>query len=150
MAKPTTYKGSLVAIYLETATTGIFAKPCGLNNVTITANKNSQDTNVPDCEDPEAPQWIERDVESLDMSVTGSGVLAAEALETWWDAFSSTETVNARIYVGALTDVTNGYFWEGEFHLTSFEVTGQTGQRAQVSISLASSGEVIKTAVTAP
>lgn len=150
MAKPTTYKGSLVAIYLETATPDTFAKPCGLNNVNITFNKSSQDTNVPDCEDPEAPQWVERDVESLDMAVTGEGVLAAEALDTWWDAFASTDTVNARIYVGGQTDIVNGHFWEGAFHLNSFAVTGQTGQRAQVSISLASSGEVTKTAVTAP
>lgn len=149
MAKPTTYKGSLVAIYLETATPGTYAKPCGLNNHTVTFSKNATEVNVPDCDDPEAPQWIERDVESLDLAVSGEGILAAEALDTWWAAFDSTTVVKGRIYLGALTDTVNGYYWSGDFHVTSFEVTGQVGQRATVSLALASSGPITRTKITA-
>lgn len=144
MAKPTTYKGSLVAIYLEsTLTPGTFIKPCGLNNHTVTFTKNAQEVTVPDCDDPEAPQWIERDVESLDFSATGEGILAVEAIEEWWTAFNSTDPINARIYIGAPADAINGYFWEGAIHLNSFEIQGQTGQRATVSIGVVSSGELV-------
>lgn len=150
MAKPTTYKGSLVAIYLEDPDTpGDFIKPCGLNQSSISFTKNAQEVNVPDCDDPEAPQWIERDVESLDFSASGSGILAAESVDAWWDYYNQTDSVNARIYVGALTDVTNGYFWAGKVHVSQFDVEGQTGTRATVSLSLVSDGEMTFTKITA-
>lgn len=152
MAKPTTYKGSLVAIYLkdpaDVTAPFTFLKPCGLNNHTVTFTKNAQEVNVPDCDDPELPQWIERDVESLDFSASGEGILAAESIEAWWDYFNSTDAVLARIYIGAITDTTNGYFWEGLVHVNNFEVTGQVGTRATVSVSVVSSGEMTFTAVT--
>jgi len=144
MAKPTTYKGSLVAIYLEsTLTPGTYIKPCGLNNHTFSFTKNAQEIAIPDCDDPELPQWLERDVESLDFSGSGEGVLAAESINDWWDAFNSTDAINARLYIGALTDTTNGYYWEGMIHVTGFEITGQVGQRATVSISVVSTGELV-------
>jgi hypothetical protein len=151
MAKPTTYKGSLVAIYLEDPDTPeTYIKPCGLNSHSVSFTKNAQEINVPDCDDPEAPQWVERDVESLDFSASGEGILAAEAIGDWWGYFNSTEPVNARIYVGATDDDENGHYWEGAVHVNSFEVSGQTGQRATVSVGIVSSGEMTFNPVPAP
>lgn len=147
MAKPTTYVGSNVYIQLETATAGTFTRPCGLTNHTVSFTKNMQEIDVPDCDDLEAPAWIERGVQSLDFSADGSGVLAAESIERWWDAFNSTESVNARVYVGAVTDTTNGYFWAGKVHVSGFDVTGERGGKAQASIKLVSDGEMVFTPV---
>ena len=57
-------------------------------------------------------------------------------------------SVNARIYVGAVTDAVNGYYWAGAVHLSGFEVTGERGNKAQVSVTLVSDGEMVFTAVT--
>jgi len=125
MAKPTTYVGSSVAIFLESTTTpGTYLRPCGLTNHTISFSKNATEVNVPDCDDPELPSWIERGVESLDFSGSGSGVLAAEAVDNWWNAFNTTESINARIYIGKPDDAANGRYWQGKIHVTGFEVTG--------------------------
>lgn len=149
MAKPTTYKGSLVAIYLEDPDVpGTFIKPCGLNRHSVQFTKNAEEVEVPDCDDPEAPQWIERDVRSLDMSANGEGILAAESINDWWNAFNTTDTVNARVYVGAVNDTQNGYFWAGAVHVNNFQVEGQTGQRATVTIGVVSSGEMVFTPVS--
>lgn len=148
MAKPTTYVGSSVAIYLEDAPAGTFTRPCGLNNHSFSFSKNTQDVTVPDCDDPELAAWIERGVESLDFSGSGSGVLAAEAVDTWWDAFSSTESINARIYIGKADDVTNGRFWEGKIHLSALEINGDRGSKANITVSVVSDGEMVLTAVT--
>lgn len=149
MAKPTTYKGSLVAIYLEEpGTPGTYIKPCGLNRHTVTFTKNAQEVNVPDCDDPEAPQWVERDVESLDFAASGEGILAAESVETWFDYFNQTDSVNARIYVGSPSDVANGYYWQGKVHVTSFEIEGQTGTRATVKLDVSSDGPLVFTPVS--
>ena len=149
MAKPTTYAGSTVAIYIEdTGTPGTYLRPCGLNNHTVNFTKNTRDVTVPDCDDPDLPAWIERGVESLDMSVTGTGVLAAEAIDDWWTAFNSTDSINARIYIGAADDITNGRFWAGKVHVTSFEPSGERGDKAQVSVTVVSDGEMVFTVTT--
>lgn len=149
MAQPTTYKGSTVAIYLEdTGTPGTYLRPCGLNNHSVNFSKNTRDVTVPDCSDPDLPAWIERGVESLDMSASGSGILAAEAVDDWWAAFADTDSVNARVYIGTPTDTTNGRFWEGKVHITGFEVTGERGDKAQVTVSIVSDGLMTFTVTT--
>ena len=50
--------------------------------------------------------------------------------------------MNARIYVGKPDNTVNGKYWEGAVHLESFEVSGNRGEKAQVSISLVSDGEI--------
>lgn len=144
MARPTTYVGSTVAIFLEDpASPGTFLRPCGLNNHTATWSKATQEILIPDCDDPELPAWIARGVESLDFSATGSGLLAAEAIDAWWAAFNTTESIPARIYVGKATDTTNGRFWEGMVHITSLEIGGERGGKASASVTLVSDGELV-------
>lgn len=151
MAKPTTYVGSSVAIFLEDAASpGEFLRPCGLNSHTVSFSKNTQDVTVPDCDDPEFPAWIERGVESLDFSANGSGILAAEAVDGWWAAFNITESINARIYIGKPDDADNGRYWAGRVHVTGFEVSGERGNKAQATISLVSDGELTFHSVTGP
>ena len=143
MARPTTYVGSSVALFLEGSTAGQYIRPCGLTNHTFSFTKNATEINVPDCDDPELPSWVERGVESLDFSGSGTGILAAEALDDWWEAFNSTESINARIYIGKPTDTANGRYWQGKIHVTGFEVTGERGGKANVNVSIASDGELI-------
>ena len=143
MAQPTTYKGSSVGIYLEdSGNPGTYLKPCGLSENSFSFNKNLNEVNVPDCDDPDLPQWVQRDVESLDFSASGSGILAAEAVDTWDAAWRDTNSVNARVYVGLPTDTTKGRFWAGKVHVSGFEVNGVIGDKVRVSISLVSDGEV--------
>lgn len=150
MAKPKTYSGSLVALYLENpATAGQFLKPCGLTQHSVSFTKNMNEVDVPDCDDPELPSWIEREVSSLDFSVSGSGVLAAESVDAWWEAFNTTETVNARVYIGRIDDATDGRYWAGRLHISQFEVTGNRGEKAQVSLTAASDGEMTFHTITA-
>lgn len=148
MARPTTYSGSLVAIYLEGTPAGTFIKPCGLTEHTATFSKNMNEVDVPDCDNPDLPAWIEREVSSLDFAASGSGVLAAEAVGTWWTAYNKTEPIKARVYIGKPDDVANGHFWEGQVHISEFEVGGTRGERANVSVSLVSHGEMTFNAIT--
>ena len=142
MAKPTTYVGSSVALVLEGTPAGTWTRPCGLTNHTITFSKNTQDITVPDCDNLEAAAWIERGVESLDMQGSGNGILAAESLDRWWAVFNSTTSVNARLYVGAMDDAVNGHYWAGKIHITSLEIGGERGNKAQATVSFVSDGEM--------
>lgn len=149
MAKAKTYVGTAVAIFLEDASDpGTFIRPCGLTSHTITFTKNMEEVDVPDCDDPELASWIERGVRSLDLSANGSGVLAADYVDDWWAAFASTDSINARMYVGKPDNVDDGRYWEGKVHVSSFEVSGERGNKAQVSVAVASDGEMTFNQVT--
>lgn len=141
MAKPTTFPASKLYISLGNGATPteVFTAPCGLTTRGITLTKNTNDVNVPDCDDPDAPSWVERDVESLSGEASGSGVLAAEALPTWQDAFNSTASRNVRIGISAPA-VDNGGYYAGKAHLTSFAVTGELGNKVQVAVTITSDG----------
>jgi len=70
MAQATTLPFSAFKVMLETGTTGTFAAPCGLTERSVTFSKETNDTTSIDCDDEDAPAWVDRDVVS--MSATGA------------------------------------------------------------------------------
>jgi predicted secreted protein len=141
MAQATTLPFSAFKVLLETDVAGTFAAPCGLTERSVTFSKETNDTTSIDCDDEDAPSWVDRDVVSLSASISGEGVMARESLELWRDAFTTTDTVNARVEVGG-TAAQGGGYWAGKFHLTSFEPGATRGERVSVSVEMASSGPV--------
>lgn len=141
MAKPTTANASKLSIWLGNgASPEVFAAPCGLTTRGINFSANSNDTQVPDCDDPDAPAWVERVVQSLQAGVTGSGVLAKEALDAWETFFFDAVSINCRAVIDWGSGVTRRY--DGRFICSAFNVTGQLGQKIQVEIRLDSDGEI--------
>lgn len=139
MAKPTTLSAAKLSIWVGNGVSPeVFAAPCGLTTRGINFSKNLNDQSVPDCDDPDLPAWIERVTRDLQAGVTGSGVLALEALPTWWAFWRNTEAQNCRIVL----DHSTAGRWEGAFHCSNFNVTGNLGDKVQVEVTLASDGEV--------
>ena len=141
MAQATTLPFSAFKVMLETGTPGTFAAPCGLTERSVTFSKETNDTTSIDCDDEDAPAWVDRDVVSMSATISGEGVMARESLELWRDAFNTTDTVNARIEVGG-TLAQGGGYWTGKVHLTSFEPGGTRGGRVSGSVEMQSSGPV--------
>jgi predicted secreted protein len=113
----------------------VFAAPCGLNSRGFSRTASTSDTNVPDCADPDAPSWLERDVVSLSGQMSGSGVVADEDFDTWNDWFESGVSKHIQITLGSRT-------WTGSAILSKLDITGQRGQRVQFSVSIDSDGEI--------
>jgi hypothetical protein len=142
MAKPTTFKfGEFLVEVGDGNSPEIFGAPCGLTSKSFAGAAATNDTNVPDCNDPDAPSWLERDVVSLSRNITGSGVLANEFLETWDDWFHSAVTKNVRITL-------NDFQWTGAYLLSAFDITGNIGSRVTVSVTLTSDGEIVRALVS--
>lgn len=112
-----------------------FAAPCGLNSRGFNRTAATNDTNVPDCADPDAPSWLERDITSLSGSLDGSGVVADEDFDTWNTWFESGLSKNAQITLGART-------WLGPFKLTALNITGARGSRVTFTATMESDGEI--------
>lgn len=142
MARPTTYSAKKLLILLgDGGTPEVFAAPCGLTTRGIEFSKETNDVTVPDCDDPDLPAWTERSVRTLSGSVSGSGILAAEAHATWRAAFLNTNSVNCRIKIDDTLGNGGGYY-AGRFHLSAFSITGEIGDKLQVEITLDNDGEV--------
>lgn len=138
MTQATTLKFSQFLIKLGNgAGPEVFSAPCGLNSRGFSRTAATSDTNVPDCDDPDAPSWLERDVVSLSGQMSGSGVVADEDFDVWNDWFESGVAKNVQITLGTRT-------WAGAAILSKLDVTGQRGQRVQFSATLDSDGEIVK------
>jgi len=147
MAQPTTAKfGKMLVELGDDATPTVWAAPCGFTSKGVTLSKNLQEVNIPDCDDPDAPTWVGRDVLSQSATITGDGVAAAESVPDWDDAAMSTESVPMRVTIdfeGVGTKVITG-----SFHVDSEAYAAAQGGRVTLAINAVSNGEV--TAVWTP
>ncbi|SHF05429.1 Phage tail tube protein [Kaistia soli DSM 19436] len=120
----------------------VFAVDCLINTERgIQFSSDSNEFVVADCEDPDAPAWKERTKDGLSATISGAGMLHTSSIETWFDWFASPDTKNARVKVD-VPGASGGGYWQGAFHLTAFEITGNRNDKATVSVTLESSGVV--------
>lgn len=140
MAQPTTIKGGKVRVLLgDGESPENFTAPCGFTSRSISLNKALNDFQIPDCDDPDAIDWLGRDAVSLSMSINGEGVLASESVETWLDAWESASSISVKVEWEFPTKTIT---WTGYMHVENFEVTAQNAQRATATVSLQSDGEM--------
>lgn len=142
MAQATTIKGGKFRVLIgNDATPIVYAAPCGFTQRSISLSKGLQEVQVPDCEDPDKVDWMGRDATSLSMSVSGEGVLAAESVETWLDAFDDIESVPVKVeWEFPAKTVT----WTGRMHIETLESGATNGQRATLNVSMQSDGEMVR------
>lgn len=146
MAQPVTVRAGKFRIKLgDGASPEQFAAPCGFTSKSLVFTKNLVEVNIPDCDDPDAVDWVGRDADSLSVSISGEGVLASESVETWLDAWESSEPVSVEIEVEfpAKTIV-----WTGRMHVASFTMAGEGKQRVTAQVEMQSDGELVRTLET--
>jgi hypothetical protein len=138
MAKATTTPfGQFLIKIGNGASPEVFAAPCGLTTKGFNQTANMQETSVPDCDDPDAPAYVERAVDTISSEITGSGVMATEAFPTWQAWFDSAASKNCRVYPNG----SSGGYYEGLFALSAFNLTVQRGQKVNVDVTMTSDGE---------
>jgi predicted secreted protein len=118
---------------------GTYSHPCLIN--TKRGLKFSSSTNksiIPDCDNPDDPAWQEAIKDALSASIDGSGKLDNKAATiTFYDTwFRSPDAKTVQVWLGTV-----GY-WQGDFQLTGWEVTGDRNDNADASVTLESDGEL--------
>ena len=78
---------------------GIYESPCGFTQRSFTLTKALNEFQLPDCDDPDAIDWLGRDAVSLSMSVAGEGVAAYESFEDWLDHLHDTDSINTKVEI---------------------------------------------------
>lgn len=144
MAKPTTLRAGAMLIKLATPSAPtVFVAPCGFTSKSLALSKNLEEINIPDCDNPDDPAWVGRDVSSLTASVSGEGVLAEEALQVWMAAFASTEPQNVEIELRLAG--TASFIWTGLMHVSTVTIAAEQGSRITISVEMQSDGELVGT-----
>lgn len=141
MAKPETARFGKFSVSIEDPDNpGTYIAPCGFTSKALTLSKNLAEVNIPDCDDPDAASWVGRDVQSLTASVTGEGVMAAEAAPMWMEFFESVESRSARVEIEFASGTLS---YTGLMHLETLNPTADLGQRVNMSVSMQSDGEMV-------
>ncbi len=138
MAAPSTARfGKFRVLLGDGASPEIFTAPCGFTSKSLNLIKNLSDVSIPDCDDPDAPIALGRDVQNIDWNVSGEGVLAAASVETWLEAYESTESVSVKIEIQFSSGTVT---WSGKAHLANFGLGAEQGGRVTVSVDLQGDG----------
>lgn len=140
MAQATTYPFSQFLVKIgDGASPEVFTDPCGLTSKGFTRTANLNDTNIPDCDDPDAPSWLGRDVVSYQANIAGSGVVAEESFDVWEAWWTAGETRNVKIELGS--PAVNA--WTMPAKLQEFTMTAERGNKVQMTVNLVSDGAVV-------
>lgn len=143
LARPTTASWTKFLVLLgDGAGPEVFTAPCALTSKGIALSADTADSTVGDCDDPDAPTWVERVVRSLTGTVTGSGLMAAESSATWRAWFLSGAAKNVRVKID-LPLADDGGYYAGSFVLTGLEQTGaEADGKIRFAITMLSDGEI--------
>lgn len=143
MAQPKTATWSKLLVQLgDGAVPETFAQPCALVSRGFNVAADTTDSDVPDCDNPDAPTWVQRTIRSFSGEISGEGVLALVSHATWRTWFLSGLAKNVRVKLDVpLAD--GGGYYAGAFLLTKFALSGNKGDgKVGVSITLVSDGVI--------
>jgi len=134
---------SLLIKVSDGAGTPAFAHPCLINaarGIVFTANTNQ--TRIPDCDDPELIGWLKREKTDLGATINGAGVLNTTDTEFYFNWVTDADPIAVRVELNGVSLANGGGYFAGNFHCTNFEVTGDLGDYAQCSVGLENDGAV--------
>lgn len=103
-----------------------FTAPCGITTFGKDVTTNTNDVELRDCDDPDAPVWLGIDVVSKRMTLNLSGTLDQDAYRNLWrNWFMEDSSRPIRVYE-RVGDSGWGY-WEGNGVLTQYNDTANGG-----------------------
>ncbi|SKA31018.1 phage tail tube protein [Consotaella salsifontis] len=118
----------------------VFASDCMINAERgLALSVDSNDFVIPDCDDPDAAGWKEREVDGMSGTISGSGMLHTTSFATWFNWMESAAPKRCRVTLD-VTAANGGGYVEGLFFLTSFEVKGSRNDKVTADVTLDSTG----------
>lgn len=143
MAPPVTARfGKFRVLLGNSAVPIVYSAPCGFTSKSLSLEKSLSEVAIPDCDDPDKPMALGRDVESTSASIEGEGVLAASSVLTWLEAYDSTDSIPVKVEVEFSSGTVT---FTGNMHVESLELGAEQGGRVTLNVSMQSDGELIRT-----
>lgn len=145
-AKTLKFKQSLFLLG-DGATPEVFSAPCGFESLEMSINFETGTTKNFDCDDPEIVAWLETDVISKQMVLTGQGTVSSETLPIWEAMWLNGTAKNAR-WMRDITALDGGGYYSGEIILTAYGESAALGKRLTFNVGIAFQGKPVWTAAT--
>ncbi|TGP65451.1 hypothetical protein EN868_03100 [Mesorhizobium sp. M2D.F.Ca.ET.225.01.1.1] len=126
------------------AGSGIYTPICGMTDVTITRQATVDSSEIPDCDDESLPLSIEKQVRSIEVSVSATGVWAKtsqDALKQWFYS-AVTKNVRLRDTAAASGDIETE---SGPALLSKLDNTRTKGKKVTSNIELVFDGSPART-----
>jgi hypothetical protein len=123
----------------------VYEAPCGFTTLTLTVNIATNDTNVPDCDDPSLPSWLISDEVSKQMVLSGDGVLDTDAFQMWREWLLAGGEKNVRWFTSG-TGANGGGYFQAPGIMSTYSENGQRGQRWNLSSAVTLNGKPAWTA----
>lgn len=145
MAQPITASFGGVVVTIDDGSGSNQVAPCGLIKKSVKFQAQSSDTVVPDCDDPNLPAFVERNVVSLSCEISGNGVMAMENTALWMGFFMGGVSRPCVVTFPG-TGANGGFSITGAFILSDFPLDvdrKSEGGRAQQSITLQNDGAFV-------
>jgi len=118
-----------------------FAHPCTINTTRgITFSASPIETQLPYCDAPTTPSWVEREIDGKSASIAGAGVLDTDSFDVFWLWFDAGTSKNIQVMVNVDAAAGGGY-WSGRALLTEFQLTGERRAKVEFSCTILSDGE---------
>jgi hypothetical protein len=121
----------------------VFAIYCSILAKSISFDGTEATFDIPDCTDLEAVNWVVSEMQSKRVTLVGSGMLNTPDFDKFYEWWDSGETSNCQLVLD-VPAADGGRILQGGFKLPKFQLTGNKGEKCQVSISVASDGPVTK------
>lgn len=144
-------KGSQLLVKIQTSADGVvpivYGHPCTIN----AEREFSLEVNVTesvriDCNNPDAPAWVERTADTISGQITGGGRLHTPDYGPWWDWAVSGQPKLVQV-VTNVAAADGGDVVEGQFLLTTLSKSGARGGETEASVTLQSTGPLDRTEI---
>lgn len=129
MAKAKAINGSKLIIRIDDGSGSNFVARCSINaDREFGFSSSPSEAMIPDCDNPDDPSWIEREIDGLSVQITGSGMLHTLDIDFFWTWFKSGDSraVQCAVDVPAAE---GGGWWYGDAVLSAFTPARSAGKR---------------------
>jgi hypothetical protein len=143
MANAKTVRGTKILVMIgDGEVSESFAHNCSINGArSLQLSAQTNDTNVPDCDDPDLMAWVEREKVSLSGTIQGAGVTNTPDVEFFFDFLKDPDPRNVRVAIDVPGADGGGYF-AGAWLCSDFTVNGDRGSKSDISITMQSTGVI--------
>lgn len=125
-----------------------FAYNCSINTTQdFTIEATTTDSTEPNCEDPNAPAWVLRAVDTLSAGINGAGTTDLLSFAVLREHMMSGEAFNVRVLFDESSAAGGGYF-QGRYVMTTLGVAKEGKGYVSSTVALSSDGAVEWVAAT--
>ncbi|WEK05775.1 MAG: phage tail tube protein [Candidatus Devosia phytovorans] len=120
----------------------VFTYNCTINtSQDFTIEGTTVDATEPNCEEPDAPAWVLRSIDTLSAGINGAGTMDPMSFARLRDNMLSGEPFNVRVLIDLASAAGGGHF-AGRYVATSLGIAKEGKGYVSATVALASDGAI--------